>query len=336
MIGKLKINFCSFRKQSKWADVYRGDVPDVDEIHDKIIDGIDVWIIQSYLIFKAAKTHFEIIFSDEIMADAINILHRDEIHLKRNLHKGFIVGIRADRPPLYMADLVVCQNRSFARKIHGYYLPHWPQPGLVHRNYNRGNTLENIAFFGRLVNFDPRISGLDFEAGLKKRGLQFIHDEKKWYDYRNVDAIIGLRRVPEIEISTKPASKLTNAWLAGVPSLLGEEPAYAELRENEYDYLVVASPKDILKALDRLQQKGEYQKFRKQAQRRAQEFTREKILCMWLALLETIIIPAYLGALPLARTRKIQMFLKGVRQHAETKIWKNRWRCQQIQMDRFQ
>jgi hypothetical protein len=118
--------------------------------------------------------------------------------------------------------------------------------------------------------------------------------------------------------------------------LLGDEPAYAELRENEYDYLVVASPKDILNALEQLQQKGEYKKFREQAQRRAQEFTREKILWIWLAVFEKIIIPAYFNALPLARTRKIQMFLRGARQHVETKIWKNRWHQQQNQMDRLQ
>jgi hypothetical protein len=336
MSQKLKINFCSFRKQSKWADIYRGEVPDVDEIHDKFFDGIDVWIIQSYLIFKAAKLPFEIVFSDEIKADAVNVLHRDEIHLKRNLHKGFIVGIRADRPPLYMADLIVCQNRFFARKPNALYLPHWPQPGLIPRNSKREDTLENIAFFGRFVNFDARISGLDLKTVLNQRGLQLVQDEKKWHDYREVDAAIGLRRIPEIEISTKPASKLTNAWLAGVPALLGDEPAYAELRENEYDYLVVASPKDILNALEKLQQKGEYKKFREQAQRRAQEFTREKILWIWLAVFEKIIIPAYFNALPLARTRKIQMFLRGARQHAETKIWKNRWHQQQNQMDRLQ
>ena len=116
MRRKPKINFCSFRKQSKWSDICRAEMPDVDSLHDRFIDGIDVWIIQSYLIFKAAKLPFEVLFSDEIMADAVNILHRDEIHLKRNLHRGFILGIRADRPPLYMADLTVCQNRSLRRK----------------------------------------------------------------------------------------------------------------------------------------------------------------------------------------------------------------------------
>jgi hypothetical protein len=332
MRRKQKINFCSFRKQSKWSDICRVEVPDVDELHDRFIDGIDVWITQSYLIFKAAKLPFEILFSDEIMADAINILHRDEIHLKRNLHRGFILGIRADRPPLYMTDLTVCQNRFFAAKTNSLYLPQWPQPGLVPRDPKRRDKLENIAFFGRRVNLDGRISGGDFQTFLSRRGLCLVQDEKRWHDYREVDASVALRRIPEIEICTKPASKLTNAWLAGVPSVLGDEPAYAELRRHPYDYLAVASPQDILGALDRLRQKREYDRFREQARRRAQEFTREQTLQKWVALLEKTVIPAYLGARASVGERKIQMLLRALRQHAATKIWKNRWRQQQARI----
>lgn len=336
MRRKPKINFCSFRKQSEWSDICCAEVPDVDALHDRFIDGIDVWVIQSYLIFKAAKLPFEVLFSDEIMADAVNILHRDEIHLKRNLHRGFILGIRADRPPLYMADLAVCQNRTCAAKTKGLYLPQWPQPGLIPRNPKRKDRLENIAFFGRQVNLDGRISGVDFEAFLSHRGLHLVHDEKRWHDYREVDASVALRRIPEIEISTKPASKLTNAWLAGVPAVLGDEPAYAELRKHPYDYLTVASPQEILGALDRLRQKREYNKFREHAQLRAQEFTREKTLRKWVALLEKIVIPTYLSTRRSAGTRKTQMLLRAVRQHAATKLWKNRWRQQLARIARYQ
>lgn len=336
MRRKPKINFCSFRKQSEWSAICRLGAPDVDALPDRFIDGIDVWIVQSYLIFKAAKLPFEIRFSDEIMADAVNILHRDEIHLKRNLHRGFILGIRADRPPLYMADLTVCQNRFFAAKTNSLYLPQWPQPGLIPRDPKREDKLENIAFFGRRVNLDGRISGVDFQTFLSHRGLRLVHDEKRWHDYREVDASVALRRVPEIEICTKPASKLTNAWLAGVPSVLGDEPAYAELRRHPYDYLAVASPQDVLAALDRLRQKKEYSKFKDQARRRAREFTREKTLREWVALLEKTVIPAYLSARASAGERKIQMLLRTLRQHVATKIWKCRWRRQQARIARCQ
>jgi hypothetical protein len=98
--------------------------------------------------------------------------------------------------------------------------------------------------------------------------------------------------------------------------------------------LAVASPQDILAALDRLRQKKEYSKFREQARRRAREFTREKTLRKWVALLEKTVIPAYLGARPSAGRRKIQMILRAFRQHAATKIWKNRWRQQQATIAR--
>jgi hypothetical protein len=334
MHPKPKINFCSFRKQSEWSDICRAEVPDVDALHDRFVDGIDVWIIQSYLIFKAAKLPFEILFSDEIMADAINVLHRDEIHLKRNLDRGFILGIRADRPPLYMADVTVCQNRSFAAKINGLYLPQWPQPGIIARDPKRKDKLENIAFFGRQVNLDGEISGVGFQTLLKRRGLHFVHDEKRWHDYREIDAIVALRRIPEIEVCTKPASKLTNAWLAGVPAVLGDEPAYVELRKHPYDYLAVASPQEILGALDRLRQKREYTKFKEHGQWRAQEFTREKTLRKWVALLEKSVVPVFLSTRGPVGKRKIQMLLRAVRQHVATKIWKNRWRQQQARIVR--
>jgi hypothetical protein len=333
MPQKLKINFCSFRKRSKWSDIYGGEVPGVDEIHARFIDGIDVWIIQSYLIFKTAKLPFEIRFSDEIMTDAVNVVHRDEIHLKRDPHRGFILGIRADRPPLYMADLTVCQNRTFAAKTNGLYLPQWPQPGLIARNPKRKDKLENIAFFGRQVNLDGRISGSDFQTLLNRRGLHLVQDERRWHDYREVDASVALRRIPQIEVCTKPASKLTNAWLAGVPAVVGDEPAYAELRKHPYDYLAVASPQEILGALERLRQKGEYNKFREHARWRAQEFTREKTLQKWVALLEKSVVPAFLSARGPAGQRKVQMLLRAVLQHAATKIWKRRWRQQQAMID---
>jgi hypothetical protein len=126
---------------------------------------------------------------------------------------------------------------------------------------------------------------------------------------------------------------LTNAWLAGVPAVLGDEPAYVELRKHPYDYLAVSSPQEILGALDRLGQKREYSQFREHAQWRAQEFTREKTLWKWAALLEKSVVPAFLCTRRPAGKRKIQMLLRAVRQHAATKIWKCRWRQQQAMID---
>jgi hypothetical protein len=52
----------------------------------------------------------------------------------------------------------------------------------------------------------------------------------------------------------------------------------------------------------------------------------------WVALLEKTVIPAYLGARASVGERKIQMLLRALRQHAATKIWKNRWRQQQARI----
>jgi hypothetical protein len=50
----------------------------------------------------------------------------------------------------------------------------------------------------------------------------------------------------------KPASKLTNAWAAGVPAILSPELPYRELRRSSLDYLEARSGAEALEAIDRL------------------------------------------------------------------------------------
>ena len=57
---------------------------------------------------------------------------------------------------------------------------------------------------------------------------------------------------PPIVLETKPASKLVNAWAAGVPAMLGPEPAYRELRSSPLDFLETPAAEAVLDAIDRL------------------------------------------------------------------------------------
>src|SRR5436309_1927650 len=66
------------------------------------------------------------------------------------------------------------------------------------------------------------------------------------------DAVLVLAVRPEGRSTNKPASKLVNAWLAGVPALLGPEIAYRELRRSELDYCEVSSLAEAQAAVDRL------------------------------------------------------------------------------------
>ena len=47
-------------------------------------------------------------------------------------------------------------------------------------------------------------------------------------------------------------TKLSNAWLAGVPAIVGPEPAYLQLRRDELDMCLATDARGVLAALSRL------------------------------------------------------------------------------------
>lgn len=90
--------------------------------------------------------------------------------------------------------------------------------------------------------------------------------------------------------ATKPASKLINAWLAGVPALLGAESACRALRRDPLDYLEVGDVAEAEAALRRLRDDPEWMAAMiENGHRRALEFRLEPLLEHWQRLLfETI------------------------------------------------
>ena len=50
----------------------------------------------------------------------------------------------------------------------------------------------------------------------------------------------------------KPASKLVNAWLAGTPALLADEPAFVRLKRSELDYIAIETSRDVVAAVREL------------------------------------------------------------------------------------
>ena len=127
---------------------------------------------------------------------------------------------------------------------------HFPQPALIARDPARGDRIENIAYKGLSGNLHPEFHGKAWREFLAARGLRWVtdaveesqsRDDKSklaWNDYREVDLVLAVR-LPSRNVlgrsdlhPRKPATKLYNAWRAGVPALLGPELAYRELRES--------------------------------------------------------------------------------------------------------
>ena len=202
-------------------------------------------------------------------------------------------------PVVVRADLVygprgrfeIVQNGCYADETRTFLVYHWPQPGLVPRDAARGATVQNVAFFGYLGNLHPYFRSGEWKKALQQRGLRWIVSKAQraegrrsfnWNDYSEVDVVLAVRPDLRSLCENKPASKLVNAWAAGVPALLGPEVAYRELRQSEYDFVEIAAPEKALEAISRLiEQPHLYHEMVAQGHARSQAFTAERITERW-------------------------------------------------------
>ena len=108
-----------------------------------------------------------------------------------------------------------------------------------------------------------------------------------WHDYENVDILIAFRPNPKRKDEkqghrTKPATKLYNAWFAGVPAVLANEYAYQQMRKTDLDYIAIKEPHEVKDAILRLKNNTElYNNMVTNGKERAEEFTVNKIADQW-------------------------------------------------------
>ncbi|NJO10221.1 MAG: glycosyltransferase family 1 protein [Leptolyngbyaceae cyanobacterium SL_1_1] len=123
--------------------------------------------------------------------------------------------------------------------------------------------------------------------------------DNRWNDYRTIDAVVAVRSLQSAQTSSqlycnKPATKLYNVWLAGVPAILGAESAYRAERRSPLDYLEVSSLEELQQAVIRLQQQSNLrQAMVAQGRQRAEAITPERLCDRWLTFIHQVAIPAY-------------------------------------------
>lgn len=205
----------------------------------------------------------------------------------------FLVDVAADRPPHPGAQLHVVENKMQAQLIpHAVFIPHWPQRGLIPRDPNRGLRFENIFFFGEPKNLAPELRSAEWRARLAKElGISFyLQGNKGWHDYSHADAVIAIRSFSNDRYFNKPATKLYNAWHAGVPFIGGRDSAYATDGRPGIDYLVATSPEEVFAHLKQLKENIILRSsLVEEGSRSAQKFTQEVILEHWKALVQETI-----------------------------------------------
>jgi hypothetical protein len=277
---------------SQWTDADALDASDVDRHQRRFRSGHDVWIVQSFLLLRErlrALGH-DVALRAGFPAGALCIAHWDSLNaFLSGAHRCRVIGVRADRPPLYGCDAVVVQNNVELDDRTHRFIPLWPQPGLLPRDPARGTRIETLAYFGRVEFLPAWVRGDALRDRLAVLGVALRLSEQAWNDYRDVDLVLSVRTESPLMLAFKPATKLYNAWLAGVPALLGDEPAFRALRESELDYAPIASPDDVVAAVLRLRNNPQaYGAMVARGAARGRSFTRASIGERWLALIAEI------------------------------------------------
>lgn len=210
---------------------------------------------------------------------------------------SFRVALCLDRPAATSAHLTLFQNPVAAAHYGGLFIPHWPQPGVVPRDPSRGDRFENLVFAGILHNLDPELQSDAFRSALSSHGFSYdLRHARGWTDYSACDAVLALRNrvVPELMLKLKPASKLVSAWQAGVPAVLGVEPAFRALRTSPLDYVEASGAADALAQLLALRaDPARVRAMREQGAQRLREVDSHSVTRAWEELLSGPIEDAY-------------------------------------------
>jgi hypothetical protein len=113
-------------------------------------------------------------------------------------------------------------------------------------------------------------------------------------DYSDVDVVVAVRSFRRKGFIRKPASKLYNAWIAGVPAILGVEFAFREERRSELDFIEVTSCEAAMAAMRRLKASPELTaRMIENGFRRAQDVGVDKLTERWWRLLSDVAVPKF-------------------------------------------
>ncbi|MFV0337417.1 MAG: glycosyltransferase [Chthoniobacterales bacterium] len=243
------------------------------------------WIYQTWVFLKQAGADVRLVHrlpDSGMIVSLSNCLDQDF----RASKEQFVIAIVADFLPHVGASWQVVQNPNHTESLpRSSFIPLWPQPNIIPRDSLRGERFETLAFFGHEPNLAPELRDADWKKIFyNSTGVNFeIRDAERWSDYSDVDCALGIRDFTRQKHIHKPATKLYNAWLAGIPFIGGNDSAFQAERKSPFDYFQVYSPNDIIECVQRLKSNAEFrEETLRHVRKRAQEFTPEAIRQRWL------------------------------------------------------
>ncbi|WP_257295479.1 hypothetical protein [Endozoicomonas sp. YOMI1] len=277
----------------RWQDLLSGDLPTPADIKNRIITGEDIWVLLTYLHFRNAG--YKVTLGSGACLDKINVIDGVKSRPKNTFADYFYVACRTDAHYPEFGHFVLHQNLIHTGKSNEIYVPQWPQPGLVLRESQRGNSIKTVAFFGQPKrNLGKAFQSEAFLSELKKRGIEFIikgksNDSVEWHDYSNVDIVIAVRDVPVELLKIKPVNKATNAWLAGALCITGDEPAITAAFNSNKAVLHATTVNGVLAIIDRLREHPElFSELATEGQKLAQDYSEPSVLSYWVRMEEFV------------------------------------------------
>jgi hypothetical protein len=308
----------------RWGElINRPDLPkNYDALYLRSASSSDIWSPQTYLALK--ERGLNVYLSSKYVPGEICITPYDHLNPKHLCFNSYVVACRYDRgrPELCEQRIVL----SHLNVVDGtdHFVPHWPQPKLIPRDRSRGTTVQHLDFKGALRNLAYPFQDVSFVQGLEQDlgvTLRYPQDNDPnqvsfWRDYAQTDVLLAVRNATEYDLTLKPAIKLINAWFAGVPAILGPEPAYQQMRCNELDYIEVRTTDEALAALRKLKEQPKlYEAMVENGFARSKELTADKVAESWRALLAGPITDGYV------RWRHQNLLQKAVGRPAKF-VWK--------------
>lgn len=247
------------------------------------------WVLQTYL--RLRERGRPVVLAKELPQEGIIVLCSGTVPLAyKPGPRQFLVSINADEAPDVFAQMHITQNRIQARIMpDSHDVPHWPQPGLMKRDESRGASFSSLAYFGDDKNLAAELRTPRWSEFLASRAIAWhVRNaaSQRNTDFTDIDAVIGVRSFQHSGYIRKPGSKLFNAWIAGVPAILGRELAFREQRQSELDYIEVGSFDETCAAIDRLAASPALrQAMIENGRRRAEEISVGRITDRWEKLL---------------------------------------------------
>ena len=260
------------------------------------------WTLQTYLHLK--DRGFPCMLATVPPREGIVIAHRDFMNdIPKPNSSTLCICLKSDRTPHPFAQIHIIQNpkdrvEGIQEQMSSYFIPHWVQPALQPRRNERGEVFENIAYAGCEIELAPEFKKKSWQSLLKDMGLNWsmLTSADIWSNYSQVDALVAIRKckAKDREFDYKPATKLYNAWHAGIPAILGSESAYQSEKKAEDDYIEANTPEEVIEAVTLLRDSPELRRrMVENGKIRAEETGAAEIAQKWESFIVDLAVPVF-------------------------------------------